>query len=57
MATDQDSIKVYLPRDESAKFRKLADASGQTIAGRIRVLVREDLAANEEKLEAAEAAA
>ncbi len=40
MATDQDSIKLYLPADDAAWIRQHCDDEGKTVAGLLRVLIR-----------------
>lgn len=40
MATDQEGIKFYIPRDEGQQFRKVAEEQNRTITALLRQAVR-----------------
>ena len=44
MATEQEGIKVYIPRDEAAQFRALVHAEDKTITAVIRRMIRDYIA-------------
>ncbi len=45
MATDQEGVKVYIPRDEAAEFKQVVADEDKTITAVLRRLIREYVAA------------
>jgi hypothetical protein len=44
VATEQEGIKVYIPRDEAAEFKRLVEDEDKTITAVLRRLIRNYIA-------------
>lgn len=44
VATEQEGVKVYIPRDEAAEFKRVVAAEDKTITAVLRRLMREYVA-------------
>lgn len=49
MATEQEGIKFYIPREDADEFRRLLAANDRTMSAVIRRLIREYIAAAKEQ--------
>ncbi len=56
MATEQEKISFYVPRDEAARIRQVCEQDSRKISDYMRLLIRRDLAFRE-PLEATDGAA
>lgn len=44
MATDQEALKFYIPRDEASEFKRLVASQDKTMTAVLRRLIREYIA-------------